>query len=225
MKHPIAILLMFAVVGCGPRKDALPSSSRDVELSASAEATRQWRYELALVGYADTNASLQALLHNIEQSSFEDAYRLWRQEMKALATNRNPDGGYSIPGAAVTDDKTGKAIPSRLAALECRLGQEAHLHESFLLEELAADADVHRVLESSQRLCEKYGIHSMALVLFIPGQGYVSRMNNGGIPQAQQALWLKAMSNAGSQPDGSANGSQPFRSETNSTSPAAGSRR
>ena len=100
MNHSLAILLIFALAGCGPRKDALPSSSRDVELSASAEATRQWRHELALVGYANTNESLQALLHNVEQSSFEDAYRLWRQEMKALATSRNSDGGYSIPGAA-----------------------------------------------------------------------------------------------------------------------------
>ena len=82
------------------------------------------------------------------------------------------------------------------------------MHESFLLKELAADPDVHRVLESSQRLCEKYGIQSMALVQFIPGQGYTPKNDNGCSPQAQQALWLKAMSNAGSQPDGAANGRQ-----------------
>jgi hypothetical protein len=198
-----------------------PSSSRDVEPSASIESTRQWRYELALIGSSDTNESVAVLLHKVEQSSFEEAYRLWLQEKEALAKNGASNGFYTIP-AGVTDPKTGKFTPSRIAALQCRLGQEAHLHEAFLLKELAADADVHRVLESSQRLCEKYGIYSMARVQFIPGQGYTSKDNNGYSPQAQQALWLKATTTAGSPPDGAAHGNQPMRSETNVTSPAAG---
>jgi len=220
MKHFLACLLTLAVAGCGPRKDAVPSSSRDVERSASVETTRQWRYELALVGSSDTNASVPVLLHKVEQSSFEEAYRLWLQEKQALAKNGASNGFYTIPGG-VTDPKTGKFTPSRIAALQCRLGQEAHLHEAFLLKELAADADVHRVLESSQRLCEKYRIHSMARVQFIPGRGYTSKDNNGYSPQAQQALWLKAISRAGAQPDGPVNRSRPVGSETNLTSPAA----
>jgi beta-lactamase regulating signal transducer with metallopeptidase domain len=179
-----------------PKADSTPSSGGP---SSSAEAYRMWQHELAIVGQVDRKESLDELLREVEQYSFADAYAAWKQETKALAEQRGTNVSYSTP-TGVTD-KTGKFIPSRIAALECRLGQEAHLNESFLRRELVADANLHMILESSPKLCEKYDIYSMARVEFIPGRGYTSKQNSGWSPQVQQALWLKAMTNALVQPE------------------------
>ena len=158
-----------------------------------------------VVGCSRRAESPQSALRDVERSSFADAYREWRKEKESLAKNRVSNGSYVIP-TGVTDTETGKFTPSRIVALQCRLGQEAHLHESFLLNELAADAAVHRILESSQRLCEKYGVVSTVQVQFAPGHGYVHKARNGCSPQFQQALWLKGMNNLVSQQDDAASG-------------------
>jgi hypothetical protein len=161
-----------------------------------------------LVGCVHRPTLGELSIPDIEQMAFRDAYRLWRQETDAL-TQRNrqrlPQGSFFDMPLGATDPTTGKFTPNRIAALQCRLGQEAHRHEVFLRRALAEDANVWVILESSRRLCQKYGIFSLAPVLFIPGQGYVPKMNNGCCSQAEQALWLKAMRNGGSQPDGASN--------------------
>jgi len=165
---------------------------------------------IALPGCEHPPEVSELSINDIEHLPFMDAYRYWRQEMGTFAEKPSPEGPYIIPTGGVTDPKTGKFTPSNFAALQCRLGKEAHLHESFLMKELAADASVHMILESSQHLCEKYGIHSMALVLLAPGQGYMTRSNNGYAPEAQQDLWLKAMSTANSQPDSARDAASPI---------------
>jgi hypothetical protein len=131
-------------------------------------------------------------LKKIEQSSFMDAYNMWRQENESLARNAAISGSYVIP-AGVRDPATGRFTPSRIAALNCRLGLEADKHEDFLRKELASNHDVFIILDSSEKLCRKYGITSMAAVVYVPGQGYIEKTNNGYSPQSRQAVWLKAM--------------------------------
>lgn len=131
-------------------------------------------------------------------SSFDDTYDQWRKEKQALMADASA-GKYTIPHGE-TDPSTGKFTPSRIMVLECQLGQEAHLHEAFLRKTLEEDAEVHRILEKSRRLCEKYEISSAAYVLFEPEKGYISRARDGLAPQQRQAIWLKAMSKEHSQP-------------------------
>lgn len=192
------------------------STLPNLEQSSAADAFRMWQHELAIVGETNHKESLEVLLREVEQSSFAEAYAAWRQEKKALAEQRGTNVFYSTP-TGVTDSQTGKFIPSRIAALQCRLGREAHLNESFLLRELATDAEVHQIFESSPRLCEKYGIHSMALVQFNPEQGYINKLNSGYSPQIQQQLWLKTTANVDLQTDGLTNGSQSIPSGINKT--------
>ena len=131
-------------------------------------------------------------LEGIEGASFADAYRMWRQERETLAAEcvSCATCGWSV---GVTDPTTGVFTPSRLTALQCRLGMEAHLYEEFLREELIVDADVHLIFESSRHLCDRYGVQSLALVVFVPGHGYIQQPNSGWSPQMRQAEWLEAM--------------------------------
>lgn len=139
----------------------------------------------------------------IEQLSFDDAYRLWRQEQDSITGKRSPDGSYSVLVGS-TDPETGEFTPSGMAALERRLGGEAHLRERFLREQLTIDAHVHRILEASARLCEKYGIASKAQVVETAEGRYSQRTTDGWSPQVQQRLWLEAFNGTRSQPDGPA---------------------
>jgi hypothetical protein len=147
---------------------------------------------LALLGCAQRPTLSALSIREIEQLPYDEAYRLWRQEKTSLAGRHSRDGGYSIPSGG-TDLKTGMFTPSRIAAVECRLGREAHLHERLLRDQLAKDADVHRILEASPRLCEKCGITSMAQVVLLPNGRYSLRSRDGWIPQAQQRLWLEVL--------------------------------
>jgi hypothetical protein len=154
---------------------------------------------VTLAGCAHRPAASERSVQDIEQLTFPDAYRLWQREMKTLAGN-SVSGGSSVMLSGTMDPATGKFTPSAMTALPCRLGLEAHLHESFLFKELSADAEVWVILESSPLLCQKYGIFSLAPVRHIPGQGYVHVNNSGSSPQAEQALWLKAMGSANKKP-------------------------
>jgi hypothetical protein len=150
-------------------------------------------------------------IRDIEQLSFADAYALWRQETMNL-----PPDQTSWLTASSTDPRTGGFTPGKLPVLECRLGREAHLHVSFLAEQLQTNADVHRILEASPRLCAEHDIHSKAQVEWVAEGQYRHRNTDGWIPQVQQKLWLEAFNKARLQsPDGPANASQAdsFRDE------------
>jgi hypothetical protein len=147
---------------------------------------------LALLGCEHRLALPDLSIREIETLSFDDAYELWRQEKDSLADNRSRNGSYAI-GTGTTDSQTGEFTPSRMAALECRLGREADRHERFLREQLAEDADVHRILESSPRLCEECGIVSTAQVVFLADGHYSHRTTDGWCPQVRQRLWLEAL--------------------------------
>jgi hypothetical protein len=193
--------------------------------------------------------ALAATIQEIERLPFDEAYRLWLQEQQALA-QRFPDFltyGYTDPKsgkftmtsfpviqhspvsimAGSTDPKTGKFTPTSFQALTCRLGRDAHSHESFLVSALSTNQYVSMILDTSSQLCRRYGIESQAMVVFDPKFGYACPMRGGCIfgPDFQQSIWLKAMAKPISQPTGPTNGSQPIRSETNQASGAAGSRR
>lgn len=147
---------------------------------------------LLLAGCANHEQPSHWSLEGIKEASFADAYQMWRQERETLAAECVSCGtcGWSV---GVTDPTTGVFTPSRLTALQCRLGVEAHLHEDLLRKELTADADVHAIFEASQHLCDKYGMHSLATVILVPGHGYVQQPNSGWSPQMRQAEWLEAM--------------------------------
>jgi hypothetical protein len=147
---------------------------------------------MTLLGCVHRPALSALSIREIEQLSFDDAYRLWRQEQNSITGQRSPDGAYSVLGGS-TDPKTGEFIPSGMAALECRLGGEAHLWERFLREQLTIDAHVHRILEASPRLCEKCGIASKAQVVETSEGRYSQRATDGWSPQVQQRLWLEAL--------------------------------
>ena len=164
--------------------------------------------------------TVAATIDEIEGLSFDEAYRLWVPEQQAQV--------YQIPSRRIgtTDSKTGKFTPTRYWALTCRLGRDAHTHESFLVSALATNAYVSEILETSSRLCSRYGIQSQAAVVFDPRVGYISCIMDFAFDQRiRRSTWLKAMAKPISQPDGATNGSQPIRSDTNQAPPAAGSRR
>ena len=165
-------------------------------------------FVIALSGCMHRPTSSEMSTRDIEQLSFSDAYSLWRQERESLAKGCSPNGSYSTP-TGVTDPQTGRFTPSTISALTCRLGREAHVHESFLRKELTENADVHMVLESSPRLCERYGIASKAQVLFVPGRGYVHRTTDGWSPEVQQRVWLEAMDKTASQQTPEGDGPRP----------------
>jgi hypothetical protein len=164
--------------------------------------------------------ALAATVQEIERLPFEEAYRLWLQERAAVVPN------LPVMPSGATDPKTGKFTPATFWALTCRLGRDAHIQESFLVSALTTNEWVSMILETSARLCSRFGIESQAAVLFDPEHGYRSPMRDFVLgPKERRSLWLKAMKKSNSQPSGAANGSLPFRSETNPTSSAAGSRR
>ncbi len=144
------------------------------------------------VGCAGRTASVRGEHTVARDSAFFENYEIWQQENEALASRASADGSYAILHGA-TDSETGKFTPTKIMEFECQLGQEAHLHEAFLLRELAKDPNVHRILEKSPRLCEKYGIDSAAYVLFVPKRGYIYRTRDGLLPQQRQGLWLRAL--------------------------------
>ncbi len=132
-------------------------------------------------------------------ASFHVSYSQWRNDKEALR-RASSDGSYSISFGS-TDPNTGEFKPSRIMVMECQLGLKAHLHEDFLLKELKRDADVHRILEKSGDLCDKYNIRSFAYVMFDPERGYESRIPGDSVyPGGRQEIWLKALLGGGSQP-------------------------
>jgi hypothetical protein len=153
----------------------------------------------------------------VERLSFEEAYRIWVPEQQ--------DHVAKIPVlvSGTTDVKTGTFTPTRYWALTCRLGRDAHNHESFLVSALATNEYVVDILETSSRLCNQYGIKSEAAVWFDPDRGYSSVLIQWRHdPRWRRNLWLKAMHKPASQRDGAANRSQPVHSGTNGTSVTAG---
>ncbi len=155
--------------------------------------------------------TLAATIDEIEQLSFDEAYRLWVPEQQARV--------YQVPVrvSGTTDSRTGKFTPTRYWALTCRLGRDAHTHESFLVSALATNEYVSDILETSSRLCSRYGIKSQPEVRFDPERGYSLVMHGGLVldPKMRRSMWLKAMAKRISQPDGASNRSQPVRPETN----------
>ena len=179
---------------------------------------------VASLGCAQRVAWSELSIREIEESSFDDGYRFWRQEKRAFATEGSIEGSHSTPAGA-TDSRTGEFTPSKIAALECRLGREAHLHQGFLQEQLATDPEVHRILEASARLCEEYGTASKAQVVRLADGRYSHRVTDGWSPQVQQRLWLETLTVASSQRLGTATESQSVHSGTGRATSAAGSRR
>jgi len=156
-----------------------------------------------------------ATTQEIERLPFDEAYRLWLQEQQILVQH------LPVMPSGSTDSKTGKFTPTSFWALTCRLGRDAHTQESFLVSVLTTNEYVSMILETSTGLCNRYGIESQAAVLFDPERGYHNPMREYCLgPKERRSVWLKAMKRPISQP---ADGSQPFRSQTNRTSPAAGS--
>ncbi|MCX6929448.1 MAG: hypothetical protein NT154_40475 [Verrucomicrobia bacterium] len=189
-----------------------------------------------------------ATIQEIERLPLDEAYRLWLQEQQALL-QRSPDiltygstdpktGKFTLSsfpqlqhspviiGLGTTDPKTRKFTPTKFQALTCRLGREAHRHESFLVSALSTNEYVSMILDTSSRLCRRYGVESEAMVLFDPKSGYTCPMRDicSGL-DTRRSIWLKAMAKPISQPTGPTNESLPSRSETNQTSGAAGFRR
>jgi hypothetical protein len=193
-------------------------------------------------------SALAATIQEIERLPFDVAYGLWLQEQQALL-QRSPDiptygsadpktGKFTlcsfpqvqhspvIIGLGTTDPKTHKFTPTKFQELTCRLGREAHSHESFLVSALSTNEYVSMILDTSSRLCRRYGVESEAMVLFDPKSGYTCPIRNiGSGLDKRRSIWLKALAKPFSQPTGPTNGSQTSRSETNQTSRVAGSRR
>lgn len=87
-----------------------------------------------------------------------------------------------------------------MMTVKCNLGLKAHFHEDFLLNELKREADVHRILEKSLILCDKYSIRSFAYVILDPEHGYELRHpRDVFVPHFRQNIWLKALSGGHSQ--------------------------
>ena len=186
---------------------------------------------LLLVGLSAlflSQPAFPATIDEIERMSFDEAYREWLREQEALVQRikqRTQQGVYAISWGS-TDRNTGKFTPTIFYALTCRLGQDAHRHESFLVSALTTNEYVSMVLDASPRLCSRYGVESEAPVAFEPGRGYSIRMRDYSLgPDGRRRVWVEVMKKPIPQPDAAANGSQPVRSKTNSTSSTAGSRR
>ena len=164
------------------------------------------------------STALAATLQEIERMPFDEAYGLWLKEQAA-----HPPAAVAIGSA---DPKAREFTPTTFWALTCRLGQEARNHEAFLQGALATNAWVSAILDTSASLCTKYHVASQAVVRYDPKGGYTEVMRDWiDGPDTRKGVWLKALAKLDSQPDGSANGSQPIHAGTNTTSGAAGSRR
>ena len=197
--------------------------------SVSIKVMKTINLTLLLLASSICNVGLPALaatIQGIEQLPFDEAYRLWLQEKETiLQRSASHPSSFTIPGGSM-DAKTGRFMPSSYQALTCRLGRDAHIHESFLVSALSTNDWVSMILDASLPLCSRYGVESQATVLFDPKHGYTNIMRGYILgADGQRRIWLKAMAKPISQPSGPANGSQPIRTETNQTSSAAGSRR
>jgi len=162
---------------------------------------------------ADTNPPT---IQEIERLPYDDAFQKWQQTSEIqYPTNASITFG-------TTDLKTGKFTATAFWALTCRLGQDAHRHESFLVSTLNTNAQVSLILDSSPVLCSRYAVTSEAMVRFDPKAGYAIVMRNyvSG-PEVRQSVWLDAIRKTNFQTNGAGNQSQPIRSGTNGTSSAA----
>lgn len=158
-------------------------------------ALRQILMFAAIVTISVSPLAAGRTIQEIEQLPFDEAYHLWLQEQKAVAKNLE---GFPI---GITEPKTGVFTPATIWVLSCRLGREAHLRESFLVSALATNEWVCEILESSPKLCERYGIESQAPVRFDPEGGYksVPRSWMDGL-DLRRENWLKAIKKTRSQP-------------------------
>src|ERR687887_2212760 len=89
-------------------------------------------FVLGLAGCVHRPGFSDLSIRDIEEMAFMDAYYLWRQQTSSNAKKNlqlRPDVLVSDMLIGTSDPKTGKFTPTRLSALQCRLGQEAHLHE------------------------------------------------------------------------------------------------
>ena len=152
----------------------------------------------------------------IERLPYDDAFHQWLQSPEI----QNPTNDTIMYGS--TDPKTGKSTPTPFWMLTCRLGQDAHLNESFLISALNTNAQVSLILDSSPVLCSRYGVHSEAMVTFDPKEGYTIGMRNWiSGPEVRQSVWLDAIKKTNSQPNGARSQSHTIRPKTNGTSSAA----
>jgi hypothetical protein len=164
-----------------------------------------------------TPEAVATTIQEIEQLPFDEAYRLWLHEQQAMVQQ------LPVMLSGSTDSKTGKFTPTSFWALACRLGRDAHTHESFLVSALTTNEYVSMVLETSSQLCTRYGIKSQASVLFDPERGYSQPLQAFLVgPKERRSLWMNAIMRPMAQPDGPTNRSQPIRPETNRPPAGAG---
>ena len=90
-----------------------------------------------------------------------------------------------------------------------------HEQEAARMNPLPAESDTRwqQMAPHLDDAMSRLGERDRLAILFVPGQGYVSKNNNGWVSTVRQNLWLKAMNHAASQ-DGPADGSLPIHSET-----------
>lgn len=157
-------------------------------------------------------------VQEIERLPYDVAFQQWLQAPEQATTNLLIEYGS-------TDLKTGKFTPTPFWALTCRLGQEAHLHEGFLVSALSTNAQVSQILDSSPVLCRRYTINSGAMVRFDPQEGYSVVMRNWvDGPDVRRKVWLDTL-RTNLPPKAAGNPGPPVRPETNGTPPAADGRK
>ena len=132
-------------------------------------------------------------IQEIEQLPFDDAFQQWGHALQSPTNTWN--------SITLTDLHNGRFTPSAFWALTCRLGNDAHLHESSLVSALNSNALVSLILDTSPVLCSKYAVNSEAMVTFDPIGGYamVMRSDVEG-PDGRRSVWLDAISKTNSQP-------------------------
>jgi hypothetical protein len=127
-------------------------------------------------------------IQEIERLPFDDAFQQWLPATEI----QGPTPPWTMGGS--TDLKTGKFTPTAFWALTCRLGQDAHLHQSFLVSALNTNAQVSLILDSSPVLCRGYAVNSEAMVRFDPKDGYTSVTRGWvSVPEVRRSVWLDAM--------------------------------
>jgi len=153
--------------------------------------------------------ALAATIQEIEGLPFDEAYQLWLGEQRDLVHH------LPVIPSGTKDLKTGEFTPTTFWALTCRLGRDALAQESFLVSALNTNEYVSMILETSAKLCSRYGIASQAAVRFDPEHGYRLQTIEYGLgPEGRKTVWMKAMKSPASQPVGPADRSQPLRSNT-----------
>jgi hypothetical protein len=159
-------------------------------------------------------------IQEIERLPFDDAFQQW---LRAPELTPEIQGTFKLGIMfGSTDSKTGKSTPTPFWALTCRLGQEAHLHEAFLVSALNTNAQVSLILDSSPVLCRRYAVNSEAMVRFDPTDGYTFVMRDWvDGPDVRRTVWLDALKQTNASPNGAVNQSPPLRPETNETPSAA----